>query len=38
MDDKGSTLIACFGLTPNAHEDDAVRATLAALNVSDQLY
>jgi hypothetical protein len=37
MDDKGSTLIACFGLTPNAHEDDAVRAVLAAINICEQL-
>jgi len=26
MDDKGSTLIACFGLSPVSHTDDALRA------------
>ena len=38
MDDKGSTLIACFGLPPGAHEDDAARGVLAALNVCEQLF
>jgi len=37
MDDKGSTLIACFGLTPNGHEDDAVRGVLAALRICERL-
>lgn len=30
MDDKGSTLIAVFGLPPLAHEDDSYRAVVAA--------
>lgn len=30
-DDKGTTLVAAFGLPPRAHEDDAARGTLAAL-------
>ena len=29
MDDKGSTLIVCFGLPPLMHQDDATRAVLA---------
>ena len=29
-DDKGTVGIACFGLPPSTHEDDAVRAILAA--------
>ena len=37
LDDKGSTLIACFGLAPNAHEDDAARAALAGLNICERL-
>ncbi len=37
LDDKGSTLIACFGLPPNAHEDDAARATLAGLAICERL-
>jgi len=38
MDDKGSTLVACFGLPPGAHENDASRGVLAALNVCEQLF
>src|SRR5262249_47416294 len=30
-DDKGTTLVAAFGLPPRAHEDDAGRGTRAAL-------
>jgi class 3 adenylate cyclase/tetratricopeptide (TPR) repeat protein len=30
-DDKGTSLVAAFGLPPRAHEDDAARGTLAAL-------
>jgi len=37
LDDKGSTLISCFGLAPNAHEDDAARAALAGLNICERL-
>ena len=33
MDDKGSTLVAVFGLPPLAHEDDSVRGVLAALAI-----
>jgi len=38
MDDKGSTLIAVFGLPPISHHDDATRAVLAALAVCDELW
>lgn len=38
MDDKGSTLIACFGLPPGAHEDDCERGVLAALSICDKLF
>lgn len=31
VDDKGSTLVAGFGMPPLAHENDAARAALAAL-------
>ncbi len=37
MDDKGSTLISVYGLPPLAHEDDAVRGVLAALEVVNEL-
>lgn len=37
MDDKGSTLICIWGLSPYAHTDDAQRATLTALNMRKQL-
>ena len=33
MDDKGSTLIAVFGLPPLAHEDEPVRALYAAMQI-----
>ncbi len=36
-DDKGTTLVAAFGLPPHAHEDDAARGTLAALDMKDRL-
>ena len=38
MDDKGSTLIACFGLTPFAHENDATRAILCSLFICEKLF
>lgn len=38
MDDKGSTLIACFGLPPVSHEDDSLRAVLAALLICEKLF
>ncbi len=31
IDDKGSTLVAAFGLPPFAHEDDALRGVLAGM-------
>ena len=31
VDDKGVTLIACLGMPPFSHEDDAVRGPLAAI-------
>jgi class 3 adenylate cyclase len=37
MDDKGSTLIAVFGLLPLVHEDDATRAVLASLLLCQEL-
>jgi class 3 adenylate cyclase/tetratricopeptide (TPR) repeat protein len=37
VDDKGLTLIAVFGLPPLAHEDDATRATRAALKAQAAL-
>ena len=37
MDDKGSTLIAVFGLLPLVHEDDATRAILASLLLCKEL-
>ncbi|KAH8076047.1 adenylate cyclase [Aureococcus anophagefferens] len=36
-DDKGSTLIACWGLPPTTHVDDPVRAVLAALRLCELL-
>jgi len=33
MDDKGSTLICLWGLTPMGHSDDAARAILTAFNM-----
>mmetsp|Transcript_2621 Transcript_2621/g.4960 ORF Transcript_2621/g.4960 Transcript_2621/m.4960 type:complete len:1284 (-) Transcript_2621:84-3935(-) len=38
MDDKGSTLIAVFGLPPLAHEDDAVRAVVAGKAIQEALH
>ena len=38
MDDKGSTLIAVFGLPPLAHENDPVRGLLSALQICTQLH
>jgi hypothetical protein len=37
MDDKGSTLIAVFGLPPLAHEDDAVRGVMSAITIVSEL-
>jgi len=37
MDDKGCTLLACFGLAPLAHEDDAERALRTALAIHAHL-
>ncbi|MES1908800.1 MAG: hypothetical protein MHM6MM_001670 [Cercozoa sp. M6MM] len=37
VDDKGSTLIACFGVPPLAHEDDALRAVMAAVALQDSI-
>jgi len=37
MDDKGSTLICIWGLSPWAHTDDPVRAILTALNMRKAL-
>jgi len=37
MDDKGSTLICVWGLSPLSHDDDAIRAVLCALNMRKQL-
>jgi len=37
MDDKGSTLIAVFGLPPLAHQDDAMRGVLSALAIRTAL-
>jgi len=38
VDDKGSTLIAVFGLPPFAHENDATRGTLAAMSILSSLH
>jgi class 3 adenylate cyclase/tetratricopeptide (TPR) repeat protein len=38
VDDKGSVLIAAWGLPPLAHEDDPRRAVLAALEISETLF
>lgn len=38
MDDKGSTLIAVFGLPPLSHEDDAVRGVLSGIGLCDRLW
>jgi class 3 adenylate cyclase len=37
VDDKGVTLLAALGLPPLAHEDDATRAALVALEIRDAL-
>lgn len=37
VDDKGTVVIAVFGLPPNAQEDDAARALRAGLTVKSQL-
>lgn len=37
MDDKGSTLICLWGLTPMAHDDDASRAILTAIAMNNEL-
>ncbi len=37
IDDKGLALVAAFGLPPHAHEDDAARGVLAALEMQQQL-
>lgn len=37
MDDKGSTLICLWGLTPMGHADDASRAILTAFNMRKEL-
>jgi adenylate cyclase 10 len=37
MDDKGSTLICLWGLSPMAHEDDAARAILCAQGIRREL-
>ncbi|MEO1069697.1 MAG: adenylate/guanylate cyclase domain-containing protein, partial [Cyanobacteria bacterium J06638_6] len=37
VDDKGSTLVAGFGIPPEAHEDDAVRAVKAAMVLQSRL-
>jgi class 3 adenylate cyclase/tetratricopeptide (TPR) repeat protein len=38
IDDNGTTLVAAFGLPPLAHEDDAVRAVRAALEIQPALH
>ncbi|MBA3532741.1 MAG: AAA family ATPase [Ardenticatenales bacterium] len=37
VDDKGTILVAAFGLPPRAHEDDAARAVQAALAIQASL-
>ena len=37
VDDKGTTLMAVYGLPPLAHEDDAARGVLAALAIQGAL-
>ena len=38
MDDKGSTLICIWGVSPMAHVDDPERAILCAMNMRRELY
>ena len=35
VDDKGATLIGCFGLPPLAHEDDPLRAVETAMRLAE---
>lgn len=37
VDDKGTVVVAAFGLPPLSHEDDGARAALAALQIRDAL-
>jgi class 3 adenylate cyclase len=37
MDDKGSTLICLWGLSPFAHDDDAARAILTGIKLNSEL-
>lgn len=37
MDDKGSTLICIWGLSPISHDDDAIRAVLCAMKMKKEL-
>jgi hypothetical protein len=37
-DDKGTVGILCFGLPPLTHEDDAVRATMAAEAIQKEVH
>ncbi|MDQ3004071.1 MAG: adenylate/guanylate cyclase domain-containing protein, partial [Chloroflexota bacterium] len=37
VDERGATLLAVFGLPPFSHEDDALRAILAALEIQQRM-
>ena len=37
VDERGATLLAVFGLPPFSHEDDALRGTLAALEIQQKM-
>jgi hypothetical protein len=37
MDDKGSTLVCLWGLSPMSHDDDASRAILTAFEMRREL-
>ena len=37
VDERGATLLVVFGLPPFSHEDDALRATLAALEIQQRM-
>lgn len=37
MDDKGSTLVAVYGLPPVGHADDPTRGVLAALRYAEEV-